>query len=124
EAVGLSTPPRVEISEMLVNLRGQPGERLQHTLAVSTQEKRAVYASAASNQSWLQVGPVEADGRTATIPLVVPAVPGRPGETHLARVHVRANGNQQFVVGVRLIVGGTAEARPAKPARPVVGPVV
>jgi hypothetical protein len=107
EAVGLSVPPRVDISELLVNLRGQAGERLQHKLEVSTQEKRAVYASAASNQSWLEVGPIQAEGRTATIPLVVPAVPGRPGETHLARVHVRANGNQQFVVGVRLIVAGT-----------------
>ncbi|HKB42337.1 MAG TPA: hypothetical protein VKD72_38275, partial [Gemmataceae bacterium] len=47
EAVGLSVPPRVDISEVLVNLRGQAGERLQHTLEVSTQEKRAVYASAA-----------------------------------------------------------------------------
>ncbi|MBI1918820.1 MAG: hypothetical protein HYS12_29365 [Planctomycetes bacterium] len=124
EAVGLSTPPRVEVSAMLVNLRGQPGERLEHTLAVSTQERRAVYASAASNQPWLKVGPVEADGRTATIPLVVPSVPGRPGDTHLARVHVRANGNQQFVVSVRVSVSGTGLPRPAEPARPDPGLVV
>src|SRR5262249_28738284 len=53
-----------------------------------------------------------AEGRTATIPLVVPAVPGRAGETHLARVHVRANGNQQFVVAVRLKVGEEAPTPP------------
>src|SRR5262249_40836229 len=124
EAVGLSVPPRVDISEVLVNLRGQAGERLQHPLEVSPQEKRAVSAAAASNQSWLEVGPIQAEGRTATIPLVVPVVPGLPGDTHLARVHVRANGNQQFVVGVRLIVGDLAPPRPAAPARPIDEPVV
>src|SRR5262249_20807741 len=97
---------------------------LEHKLTLSTQEKRAVYASAASNQPWLKVGPVEADGRTATIPLVVPSVPGRPGDTHLARVHVRANGNQQFVVSVRVSVSGTGVFHAGERARRVGAPVV
>ncbi len=115
EAVGLSAPPRVAISEQAVTLRGETGERLQYALTLQAEERRPVYAWATSDQAWLHVGPPRADGRFATIPLVVPAVPGRPGDTLLAQVHVRSNGNQQFVVPVRVVVATASIPAPRPP---------
>src|SRR5262249_47918997 len=66
-----------------------------------------VYAHGASNQPWLEVGRPHLNGRVASIPLVVPSVPALPGETLTAKVLVRANGNQRFVVPVTLVVGTT-----------------
>jgi hypothetical protein len=111
EALGLTTPPRVEISERTVQLAGRPGEKLEHALFVKAQEKRPVYAHGASDEPWLEVGRARLNGRTATIPLTVPAVPDRPGETLESRVKVAANGNQRFAVTVRLTVTGAAAAR-------------
>lgn len=115
EAVGLSTPPKVDISERIVQLTGRPGDRLEHALTVSTHEKRAVYASASSEQAWLSIGATKTDGRTALVPLLVPAVPSQPGETLLGRVLVRTNGNQQFAVAVRLAIAGTRLSVPSLP---------
>jgi hypothetical protein len=105
EALGLTTPPRVEISEQAVHLLGDVGERLEHELRVETQEKRPVYAHAVSDQPWLRIGSIALEGRSATIPLEVPAVPPRPGEHLQGRVTVTANGNQRFWVSVLLSVG-------------------
>ena len=105
EALGLVTPPRVDISERTVALRGQPGQKLEHVLAVTAQEKRPVFAYATSDRQWLEVGRPRLNRRTATIPLIVPAVPNQPGETLHSRVSVVANGNQRFSVAVTLTIG-------------------
>ena len=107
EALGLTPPPKVEISERAVTLGGNVGDSLRHTLEVKTREKRPVYAHGSSDQPWLEVGRPRLNGRTATIPLAVPSVPDREGETLHAKVVVRANGNQRFVVPVTLEVGGS-----------------
>jgi hypothetical protein len=106
EALGLTKPPKVDISEQAVTLEGNVGVELRHTLEVKTQEKRPVYAHGTSDQPWLEVGRARLSGRTAVIPLVVPAVPDREGETLQAKVTIRSNGNQRFVVPVTLEVGG------------------
>jgi hypothetical protein len=105
EALGLTEPPKVDISERAVVLRGDPGHQLRHVLRVETKAKRPVYAYGKSNQPWLEVGKPQLNGRVATIPLVIPAVPQKPGETLTAKVRVQANGNQRFVVPVTLTVG-------------------
>jgi hypothetical protein len=110
EALGLTEPPKVEISERSVFLRGDPGHQLRHVLRVETQEKRPVYAYGRSNQPWLEVGKPQLNGRVATIPIVVPAVPQKPGETLTAKVRIQANGNQRFTVPVTLTVGTPPEA--------------
>jgi hypothetical protein len=107
EALGLTPPPKVDISERSVALSGNPGDLLRHALEVKAQEKRPVYAHATSNQPWLEVGRAKLNGRTATIPLIVSAVPHREGETLTAKVLVVSNGNQRFVVPVTLTVGGS-----------------
>ena len=140
EALGLTPPPKVDISEHAVALEGRPGDRLRHVLEVRTQEKRPVWAHAVSDQPWLEVGRAQPNGRSATIPLVVPSVPARPGETLRARVIVTANGNQHFVVPVTLTIGAglipgaqeplappitpTSAFAPPAPELPVEGPII
>jgi hypothetical protein len=111
EALGLTPAPRVSISERSVGLRGDPGQTLRHILKVETQEKRPVYAHGISNQPWVEVGRPILNGRLASIPLSIPAVPNKPGETLNAKVLVRANGNQRFLVPITLVVTGN----PASP---------
>jgi hypothetical protein len=105
EALGLVVPPAVEVSTESVNFLGNPGDRLEFMLEVRAKERRPVYAHAVSDRPWLQAGPVRLNGRTAAIPLRIPAVPERPGETLFATVTVTANGNQRFAVSVGLAVG-------------------
>jgi hypothetical protein len=117
EVLGLTIPPKVEISEKSVALRGNVGDTVRHELLVSNHEKKAkpVFAHAISNQAWLEVGRAKLNGRTAAIPLAIPAVPDREGETLTARVVVIANGNQRFVVPVALEVGGNLRFGNAPP---------
>jgi hypothetical protein len=116
EALGLTRPPRVEISESAVYLNGKPGEVLKHLLQVTAQEKRPVWAHAVSDQPWLRVNRVLLEGRTATVHLAVPTVPHCPGEALTAQLTVTANGNQRFVVPVRLAVAGRTTGHHAGPA--------
>jgi hypothetical protein len=120
EALGLTPPPKVEISERSVALRGNPGEQLRHKLEVKTQEKRPVYAHGVSDQPWLEVGRARLNGRVATIPLAIPNVPARDGEVLQAKVTVTSNGNQRFVVPVTLEVGFSFNFGAPEPAPLVV----
>jgi hypothetical protein len=106
EALGLTTPPRVEVREHSLSFEARPGGSVSHTLDVSAVEKRPVFASAVSDQSWLKVSKVVLDGRTAHVKLAVESAPDRPGETLEAKLTVRANGNQRFVIPVSLRVSG------------------
>ena len=106
EALGLTTPPKVEVRESSLLFEGKPGTAVAHTLDVAAVEKRPVFASAVSDQSWLKVSKVVLDGRTAHVQLAVDSVPDHPGETLQAKLTVRANGNQRFVVPVSLRILG------------------
>ncbi len=106
EALGVTKPPKVDISQREIVLSGEPGQQLRLSLEVTSQEKRPVYAHAVSNVPWLEVGRPKFNGRVATINLAVPTVPNRPGETLNGQLTVQANGNQRFVVPVTLGVTG------------------
>jgi hypothetical protein len=120
EALGLARPPKVEVRPPTLALRGTPGTPLHACVQATTQEKRAVWAHAKSDQPWLQVGTPQADGPTATLPLVA-VVPDQPGATLQAQLKVTANGNQRFEVPVVLTidagVGAASRAAPEGPAR-------
>jgi hypothetical protein len=116
EALGLTPPPKVEISDKQVALKGEPGAQLRHTLEIKAQEKRPVYAHASADQPWLEVGRARLSGRVATIPITVANVPAREGETLKAKVMVTANGNQRFVIPVTLTIGGAFNLLPPIPA--------
>jgi hypothetical protein len=109
EALGLVKAPVVEISETTVHLQGRPGEHLQHVLQVRAQEKRPVFAHAATSVPWLRVGHILLEGRTAHIQIQVPAVPPQPGEVLRGKVHVTANGGQRFLVEVALSITGRSQ---------------
>ncbi|HMC67457.1 MAG TPA: hypothetical protein VKI65_21155, partial [Gemmataceae bacterium] len=107
DALGLSKPPHVEISERVVRLDGKVGEEVRHVLELKGEERRPIYAHAKSDQTWLEIGRPRLNGRTATIPLVVPSVPDKEGQILQARVKITANGSQRFVVPVTLSVSGS-----------------
>jgi hypothetical protein len=115
EALGMTRPPQVEINATSIHLLGLPGERLRHTLLLSTPEKRLIYASASSDQPWLRAE-VVLQGRQANVDAVVDAVPHRPGETLTAKLTVRANGRQGWVVPVQLAIAGSPARRTPEPA--------
>jgi hypothetical protein len=110
EALGLVKPPVVEISETMIHLHGAPGAAVEHVLQISAQEKRPVFAHATTATPWLRIGRIILDGRTARIPVKVPAVPARPGEFLQGKVQVTANGGQRFNVDVALSIGGRISA--------------
>jgi hypothetical protein len=108
EALGLATAPKVEVAEKEVHFHGHVGQSLQYLLEVRTPERRPIWAWGTSDQPWLDVGRAKLNGRIATLPLSVPSVPNRPGETLQATVNVTANGNQRFAVPVTLTITGVA----------------
>jgi hypothetical protein len=116
EALGLTTPPRIELSEEAVFFVGDPGDSLQHALQIVAKEKRPVYAHAVSDRPWLEVGRLQSGGRVANLRLVVASVPDRPGELLHAKLTITANGNQRFVVPVTLAVGGPLRGSRTEPA--------
>src|SRR5207302_7825114 len=89
-----------------------------------TQEKRPVFAHATCDQPWLDVGRAKLNGRFATIPVQVPSVPNRPGETLQATVHVTANGNQRFQVPLTLSVAGASPFAFAEPVAAMAVPAL
>ncbi len=106
EALGLVKPPPVEIDTQTITWSANPGERLACEIKVESPEKKPVFAYATSDQPWIQPEKAKLTGRTASISIVVPAVPSRPGKTLSARLTVMSNGNQRFEVPVSLAVAG------------------
>jgi hypothetical protein len=125
EALGLVTPPKVDISERSVHLYGSPGEALERVIVLQAAEPRPVFAHATTGVAWLRIGRIQLEGRTARVPLRIPEVPSRPGELLTGKVLVQSNGNQRFIVQVSLGILGTGRARPTPvPAtRPAPEPV-
>jgi hypothetical protein len=126
EALGLTASPKVHIDHTSIQLQGSVDASLKQTVEVRTQEKRPVFAYGSSDQPWLEVGRAKLDGRRAVVPLVVPSVPGQPGDVFQARVKVVANGNQRFVIPVTLTVTGwsspQSQSRPAPVAAAALRP--
>ncbi len=111
---------RWQISDQILRLSAPPFE---HTLEVRALEKRAVFATASSDQKWLRVGPVALQGSVARIPLSVPEPPAG-GDSARAHVQVTANGNQRFSVTVECTVPRRLQLPPlAKPAPGPIAPV-
>jgi hypothetical protein len=112
EALGLVTPPKVEINKQNLSFSGAVGASLREEIKVQTVEKKHVFAHATSSAAWLKISKVSLEGRIARIVVSVPAVPAMPGERLQATVNVSANGNQSFSVAVALDVAGQASGRP------------
>ena len=87
-------------------MRGTVGQSVKHRLTATPKDRvgRPFSARATSSQTWLQVGQTELDGKTATIPLVVPAVPNRPVAQLQAQVNLTLNDIYQTELLVILTV--------------------
>ena len=84
EALGLTPPPKVDISERkIVAAKGNLGEPLRfHAQGRDAGETSCTTLNGKSNKPWLEVSRAKLNGRTATINVAIPAVPDRPpGET-------------------------------------------
>lgn len=118
-AVPTVDPARPKTGERVIHLRGRVGEQLRHVLTAKSKKGTGpLRAQASSDQPWLDIGATKLEDASATIVLMVQAVPDRPGETLHARVRVTVNDAQSFVVPVTLLVGARSEDY-ASPALPV-----
>lgn len=106
EALGLTAPPKVGVSDTELRLAGRGGDLVRASLQVTAEEKKPVFAHATSDEDWLAVSEVELDGRTATVHLRIDEVPDRNGETLRANVTIISNGRKRFRVPVHLTVTG------------------
>ncbi|MFO0864072.1 MAG: hypothetical protein U0744_05360 [Gemmataceae bacterium] len=105
EALGLAKAPKVKINVKEITLTGDPGQVLTHTIEVTTDEKKPVYAYAVGEQAWIDGTKVKLAGRTATITVTI-TIPNRPGETINTKLTVHGNGNQRFPVPLKLTITG------------------
>jgi hypothetical protein len=121
ETLGLVKPPKVELKESAISLRGKPGEQIEHVVVAQTQEKRAAVAHAVSDQPWVTFGKTSFRGQTASIPVIV-TVPYEPHRTVTAHVKVTANGNQRFDVPLTLQIGDGPSRGPVGPSTPTPTP--
>jgi hypothetical protein len=118
EALGLTSPPKVDVNASEVRLAGRAGESVAATVVLSTQEKKPVFAHAVSDRDWLRVERVQLEGKSATVHLRVPSIPDTGGDLLRANLMIVSNGRQKFTVRVYLQV----TARP--PVRAWVAPEV
>jgi hypothetical protein len=112
DALGLSAPPKLQLSEQNITLSGRAGESVRHTIELSASEKRPVYARAVSDQGWLVVNGVDLEGSNAHVHLSVPTIPARAGETLWATLRITANSRQQFTVPVSLRIASAERPQP------------
>jgi hypothetical protein len=109
EALGLSKPPKVFITQPHLHLQGPPGARLTRQIQVRSEEQRPVYASATSTAGWCVVKPGLALGNAVTLPVEI-VVPQEAGQIVHALIRVTSNGLQRFDIPVQLTVETPATA--------------
>jgi FHA domain len=117
EALGLTKPPRVQISDERFAYKGMTGDVIAGRLKVTTPDKRPVFAHAWCDQPWLKFAEPMFQGTTVRLPFEV-VIPPKPGETLRGKITVRANGNQRFQVPVTLAVDNVVVARVAPATMP------
>ncbi len=109
EALGVAKPPKVVHKPDRLDLAGQVGSRVEALVEVSSSEKKVVYGWAVCEKPWVHVGKTQMAGQTAKIPVTIPSVPNHAGPPLETTLVVFGNGNQKFMVPLRLTVhGGTA----------------
>jgi hypothetical protein len=107
---GLPPPPP---APRVIQLRGVAGTALGHRLEIRGRARgiRPVSVAATSDQPWLGIGATHVND-LATVDLVVPSIPNRPGETLHARVTLTLNDTYRRVLPVTLAVTVPPAGRP------------
>ncbi len=119
EALGLTRPPEVVVSQNSVELAGAPGGNVEAFLFVESVENRPIYAHASSETPWILIGKARSQGNTVRVHLRVPSVPPLPGQRLKGQAIITTNGNQRFPVQVTLNIADI----PVPPAPPAPKPV-
>jgi hypothetical protein len=115
EAMGLSKPPLVKLSQDEIRLTCKAGEKTRGQLALQTPAKKWVYGSVSGDAPWLKVlTPAIAGPQQAAITVEVDPrqVPGARAE---ATLKVVANANQTLTARVRVRTEGGRAAAPGGP---------
>src|SRR5438067_354836 len=107
EALGVARPPQVQVNPTSLSFEGKPGKVFEATLEVVSAERKVVYGWATSDRYWATVGKTKLTGRSAVIPIAI-TVPDRKG-TQEGKFTVVGNGQQKFVVPVKVAVIGGAD---------------
>lgn len=120
EAMGLSTPPPVRLSQSQVQLTCVVPDRPRAQVSVQTPVKKFVYAAISSEVPWLQVltpdisGPQQAAFQFAVVPEQLPR-----GKSAEGTLQVLANGNQKLPLTVRVEIVRPAPALPQRLLSPI-----
>ncbi len=113
EALGLVVPPRVKVSIAGLNLIASPGEPIEDSFHVYTDEKKHLYAHAHSNQPWMTVETKMLNPTRAQVHVVATVPPSVSGVLQ-GHISLAANGNQRVNLPVNITVpdglGGVADA--------------
>jgi hypothetical protein len=119
EAIGLSRPPVVRVSEPDVRMSPVPPEVVRWEVTLFTGSRKWVYAQVEANALWLRVLTPQVSGpKRAAIAFEVDSSLLEPGQVYGGRVNIVANGGQALAVHVRVDV----QARQRSLARRLLGP--
>jgi hypothetical protein len=127
EALGLSKPPPLQISQVEVLLRSRNAEVARGQIVLRTPSKKWVYAEVDSDVPWLRVTTPAVSGPQQA-PIGFEAVPQLLANGHppVGTLRIRANAGQKFAVRVKLDVDRQAittrsgvKLEPAAPGRPL-----
>lgn len=118
EALGLSKPPPLQLSQVEVLLRSRNAEIARGQIVLRTPSKKWVYAEVDSDVPWLRVTTPAVSGPQQA-PIGFEAVPHLLANGHPAvgTLRIRANAGQKFAVRVKLDVDrqGITTGPPLKP---------
>lgn len=107
EALGLSKPPTVKLSQVEVQLRCQYPQSVRHQVALQTGQKKWVYAQIFSDADWLKVPNPHVSGpQHAPVPLEVDTRLWKGGPTGEGKLKIVANGGQTLSLRVVVEVQG------------------
>jgi len=107
EAMGLSKPPVVQVSQQEIRLQCTYPESVRGQVSVQTSNKKWVYAAVESDSPWLKVlNPQVAGPQQASITFEADSRLLPPGGPALGQLKVIANAGQTLLVRVGLEVRG------------------
>ncbi len=120
EALGLSKPPPLQLSQSEIHLRCRYPSGVSHQLTLQTGAKKWVYGQVTSDRPWLRLPSSQVSGpQHATIALEVDLQHWEGGPRDEAVLQVLANGGQKLSARVTVeVMDLPAAKRPRAPATP------
>jgi hypothetical protein len=114
EALGVAKAPKLELATKTLALEGERGQVLKAQVEVATPERKPAYAWGTCDQPWVEFGTTRLNGRNASV-LVTVKIPAQAGDVLEAKVQIVGNGNQKFVVPLKVNVLGAVPLMELEP---------